>query len=336
MSKNQITIPVFVPHLGCPNRCIFCNQWRSANPKKSVSSADVFETAEKYLSKKRADIDNVEIAFFGGSFTGIERLKQKELLSAANSLIESGKVNSIRLSTRPDCIDRGILDFLVSHNVKTVELGCQSFFDDVLAFSNRGHTSDDIYKAADLLKEYGLDFVIQLLPGLPLDTYEKSVVSAKKGAELAPSAARIYPAVVIRDTDMAKLFADGSYSPLLLHDAVGLCSVMLDIFTEKNIPVIRIGIHPLSAEEEDSIIAGPYHHAFGFLTRSESKKMGMEKKVSLIINAGKKESIILKIPKKNAEEYIGHCKLNIEYLKEKFGLKKIEYSIHETDELMVE
>lgn len=317
MSKKQITIPVFVPHMGCPHRCAFCNQNETSGRYTVLSNDDIAAMIDAYHKSAPASVSRFELAFFGGSFTGIEENLQRRLLGAAMAALDSGSISAIRLSTRPDCINTHTLDLLREYSVETIELGCQSFFDDVLERSKRGHTAKDTFDAIALIKQYGFKFVIQLLPGLPLDTPDKSIESARIAASLQPDAVRLYPAVVLDNTELAGEYRRGEFTPMNLEDAVELLASMIEVFQQNNIPVIRTGLHPLDAHEERSILAGPYHHALGFLARSRIKRRLLEK---LLISAevtGKRITLI--IPYKGKEEYIGVKKDTISYLENKFG-----------------
>jgi histone acetyltransferase (RNA polymerase elongator complex component) len=323
--KTHVTIPFYIPHLGCPHECVFCNQRMITGTGDSVSAGEI---REKILSWKQSVDDRtiLEIGFFGGSFTGIDPVLQETYLSEAYSALDGGLIDSIRLSTRPDYIDEQICERLVRYKVKTVELGVQSFDETVLAHAQRGHTVEDIYQAAELLSSYGTDMVIQLMPGLQGDSHESSIDDARKAAELHPSAVRIYPAVVIEHTKLAELFRAGIYLPLTLEEAIERCTAMKDIFDRAEITVIRMGIHPVK-EKEVSIIAGPYHPSFGFLVKSRQRRNELAEKLQKLEFRG--QSIDLTLPRLNAEEYIGPEKENIRWLADSFH-NVIRYTISES------
>ena len=326
MSKKRITIPVFIPHSGCPHCCVFCNQWRVTGLSEKVTSDSVHGTIEKYLSATSQTVSKIEIAFFGGSFTAIPHIEQIEYLKAVNSYIESGVINSVRISTRPDYIDEKILDVLKKYHVETVELGVQSFSDRVLNASGRGHNSQQVVKAVSLLKEYGFRVGIQLMPGLPSDDFETSIQSATKTIELQPDDVRIYPAVVLKDTEMEVLYKDNKFTPLTLEEAVELCSVMYGLFFKQGINVIRMGLHPMDLSG-GAVIAGPYHEALGFLIKSRYRRKILEKLIGDTIDSKSGSSNIrLILPDKMKEEFIGMRKENINYLKAKFNLSVLEYT----------
>jgi histone acetyltransferase (RNA polymerase elongator complex component) len=322
MSKKQVTIPIFVPHLGCPHRCVFCNQWQSSGEKKIPDGEFIKEKIELYLSTIPDSVERIEVAFFGGSFSGIEPEKQEEFLKAAYRFKKAGFIQAIRLSTRPDYIDEEKLRLLKSYEAETVELGVQSFSDRVLAASQRGHTVSDTYKAIDLLKSNGFNLVIQLMPGLPGETTESSIRSAEIAASLKPDSVRIYPTVVLDKTRLAEMYHTGQYRALSMEEAVEICKEMLLIFSEQGIPVIRIGLHPFSEDAKESIIDGPYHPAFGFLVKSRIKREVMENKIAEALGASHfnpKKKLKLFIPELEREEYIGYKRENLKYLRNKYN-----------------
>ncbi len=334
MPKQHMTIPIFVPHLGCPHRCLFCNQWSASGAKNVPDRETVARAVDEYRSTAAPGTET-ELAFFGGSFTAIERGKQTELLSAAHEQKKKGTIRAIRLSTRPDCISAEALDLLCRYEVDTVELGAQSFHDDVLEAAGRGHSAEDTLNAAGMIRSRGMGLVIQLMPGLPRDTAEKSVASARQAADLAPDAVRIYPTVVIRGTGLEKMWQCGEYVPLSLEAAVAWCADQYSLFAAKNIPVIRMGLHPFSPDEASSILAGPYHPAFGFMVKARTKRAILEKSLRDFLrhrHGGNPGRLMLHLPHNGIEEYIGHRRENIRYLEQLFDITGLEYRMAETKE----
>lgn len=331
MSKKQITIPLFIPHSGCPHCCVFCNQWSVTGVTEKVTTEAIRDTIMKYLSNKPETVERVEIAFFGGSFTAIPADEQMGYLSAVQPYLESGVINSVRISTRPDCIDNKRLELLRGYNVETVELGVQSFSDDVLKASGRGHTSSDVDGAVKMLKDNGFRVGIQLMPGLPDDSFERSIYSAERTVRLSPDDARIYPAVVLKDTAMERLYNEKRYSPLTLEGAVDICSKIYGMFNENGINVIRIGLHPMDMSAEN-VISGPYHAALGFMVKSRYRRGVLETVLMSAVSPGdNRKKISLLIPEKLKEEYIGMKRCNIIYLEKKFSIEKIEYMFGHTE-----
>lgn len=323
MSKKHITIPVFIPHSGCPHQCVFCNQWRVTGVTEKISPESVHDIIRKYLSAVSESVEKIELAFFGGSFTAIPVSEQICFLSLVQPYIKQGAIDSVRISTRPDYIDIPGLELLQKSGVRTVELGVQSFSDEVLNASGRGHDSGQVIEAVTLLKKYGFRVGIQLMPGLPGDTYETSVMSALKTIELVPDDVRIYPAVVLKDTKLEKMFNEKKFIPLTIEETVDLCSVMYGMFHEKGINVIRMGLHPMDPRSSN-IAAGPYHEALGFMIKSRYRRGVLESVVrSGIINGIKDLSLV--IPEKLKEEFIGMKKENILYLKDKYNINNIIY-----------
>jgi len=325
MSKKRITIPVFIPHTGCPHCCVFCNQWRVTGSTTQPDRESVVSTIGKYLSAVSPSVEKVELAFFGGSFTGIESEVQERYLSWIQPYINEGSISSIRVSTRPDYISSDSLSLLKKYHVETVELGVQSFDDEVLQASGRGHSSKDSVRAVNLIKESGFRTGIQLLPGLPKDTPQKSVRSAEITVLLNPDDVRIYPAVVLKDTALEELYNAGEYKPMTIEETVELCSVMYGMFYESGINIIRMGLHPMDFSDVDSpVVAGPYHPAIGFMIKSRYRRVTLEvlfKKWRTENRESGKATLLL--PEKNREEFIGMNRSNIFYLKDKFFLTDI-------------
>ena len=235
--KKEYIIPIFVPHLGCPHQCTFCNQKEISGQTKQVTAKDVKETIEYYLKNFKDDSKYVEVAFYGGSFTAIDERKQNELLEAANEFIKQGRVNSIRLSTRPDYIDKSILKRLKKYNVKTIELGVQSANDYILAKCQRGHTFEDVKKASKLIRLYGFTLGHQMMIGLPESTKLDEINTAKALIKLKPKIVRIYPVLVIKNTPLAKEYEQGEYIPLTVEQAVDRAKDIMQLFNNAKIEV---------------------------------------------------------------------------------------------------
>lgn len=262
-------IPIFVPHKGCPYDCVFCNQKRITGTQKDVTADDVRCIIEKHLETIPKENRYVEAAFFGGSFTGIPIEEQTGLLRAANEFLEQGFIDGIRISTRPDYIDRTILDNLKRFGVTTIELGVQSMNDEVLKLSNRGHTCADVINSVKLIREYSFVLGLQMMTGLPGDTDERSLKTADDIIELKPDIVRIYPTLTIKDTYLEKLYLSGKYTPQTVSEAVELSKQLLLKFEKNNIIVIRIGLQSTEEiSEGGSVVAGPVHSSFRELVES--------------------------------------------------------------------
>jgi len=278
----------------------------------SNAAAAIDNAIQVYIKNIPKSVKHIELAFFGGSFTALDIERQEELLSNAQKYLHNDVIHSIRLSTRPDYIDEEKLKLLKNFQVSTIEIGAQSFDNLVLMSAKRGHTREHIIKACELIKEYGFNLVVQLMPGLPNSSLSEAIESANETVKLKPNAVRIYPTVVIKDTELDLMYKRGEFTPLSIEEAVEICSQTVKIFDDNNIKIIRIGIHPLSSEAENNIVAGPYHHAIGFLVKSRIKRKIL---AELAYNFSICEDfVVLNIPQKNAEEYIGFKRENILFL----------------------
>ena len=271
--KKHAIIPIFIPHLGCPCQCVFCNQQKITARTKAVSTDEVRETVERYLSTL-GDLDpkEIEIAFYGGSFTAIPIDKQTAYLKVANKYIDQGKVSSLHISTRPDCIDEEILENLRRYKVSTIELGVQSFSDEVLRLSKRGHDSEIAKAAAKLIKARGFKLGIQLMIGLPGDSLERCIYSARETVALAPELARLYPTLVIDGTELYDMYEDGSYEALSKEEALLRTKEMYKILHKAGINIMRVGLKStdiIGGSDLSAINGGTYHPAFRQLVEGE-------------------------------------------------------------------
>ena len=263
---SHANISIFVPHLGCPNQCSFCNQKHITSTRLSPDAKSVEEAVQLAKNSSKYNPNSTEIAFFGGSFTAIEREYMLALLKSAKAFVDSGDVKGIRISTRPDCIDDEILEILKEHKVSAIELGTQSLSDDVLNLNKRGHTATDVENAVNLIKKRGFELGLQMMTGLYGDSAEKTVLTAKKIIELKPDTVRIYPTIVLKNTELEKLYLEGKYKPQEIDEAVTLCNRLRNMFEDVGIRVIRVGLHSI---DESSYVSGPWHPAFSELCESE-------------------------------------------------------------------
>ncbi|CAK7015790.1 radical SAM protein [uncultured Phascolarctobacterium sp.] len=278
-------IPIFIPHAGCPHQCVFCNQKTISG--QQVASADaVRQQIARYLQWVRPDTAN-EAAFYGGSFTGLPADLQTELFQPVDKLLADGVIGSVRLSTRPDYIDAERLALLKRHGVKTVELGVQSLDDKVLAAAERGHQASAVYDAVALLKQFGFSVGLQLMVGMPGQSFASLRDTIDRAISLKPSQARIYPLLVIKGTPLAAAYASGTFTPLTLDAAVEQSAYAYRRLTQAGIKVIRVG---LQADEElcsaGNIIAGPFHPAFGELVQSHLLYQDLTPKLQALLDAG--------------------------------------------------
>lgn len=323
MSKSRIIIPIFIPHRGCPHDCSFCNQKKIAGAGTDITADKVSQIVNLQLENLK-DIDrDKEIAFYGGSFTGLPREQQEELLTIAYEKKKQGLINEIRISTRPDYINEDILDFLLDRGVSIIELGVQSTDNDVLKLNNRGHVPEDVFESVSLIKERNIQLGLQMMVGLYGDTEEKLLNTAKDIIACKPDFVRIYPTIVIQDTLLEKLYLDGLYKPISLDRAVYLCKQLVLEFNRYNVPIIRLG---LQATEEISVgkgvIAGPYHPSFREIVETEIYKDIIESKI-MDNNNLEKNTLNIQCNPKDCSKVSGHNQSNKHYLKNKYGFKKI-------------
>lgn len=277
--KKHAIIPIFIPHQGCPNDCVFCNQKKITARQPDMTRDEIINTIETWLSTLtgRPGIETVEIAFFGGSFTGIPLEKQSEYLKIAYDYKARGLVQKIHLSTRPDYIDPAILDNLKAFSVDVIELGVQSFDDRVLQAAGRGHDSAAVYRACRLIQSYGFELGIQLMIGLPEDSKESCLYSAKETVKIGPSIARLYPTVILKDTKLMELYKAGSYRPLSEQEAVETTKEMYQLLTASGINIIRVGLKSSDLIQNEKEVAGhTFHPAFRQLVEGEIAREKMQ------------------------------------------------------------
>ena len=333
--SEQYIIPIFVPHLGCPNDCTFCNQKSISGQTKQVTAEDVKQTIEEYLKSFKDESLHKEVAFFGGSFTGIDEAKQEELLKAAYEFVENKQIQSIRISTRPDYIDKEKLKLLKKYGVKTIELGVQSTNDYILKKCKRGHTFEDVKKASKLIRWYGFNLGHQMMVGLPESTRLDEINTAKELIKLKPKMVRIYPVLVIHNTKLEKDYLEGKYKPLTVVQAVETCKEIVPMFRAKGIDIIRIGLQNTDEITDPSVkgsevVAGPYHPAFRQLVEANLWYDDILKRIKEMNTKVKRVKII--INPKDVNNVVGHKRENIRKLKDVYELD----FIIEQDEKMKE
>ena len=280
--KKHAIIPIFIPHRGCPNDCVFCNQRKITAHQTPVLPEDIHGTVETWLSTlEPRHMETIELAFFGGSFTGIPMEDQTAFLQVAKAYKDAGRIHRIHLSTRPDYISREILDNLKRWGVDVIELGVQSFGEDVLKASGRGHDAACVYESSRLIQEYGFTLGIQLMIGLPGDTMEKDIYSARETVKIGPSIARLYPTVVIRDTALYDMYLAGAYTPMPEDDAVERTKAMYQILDAAGINIIRVGLKSsdIIADTPSSIAPGTFHPAFRQLVEGAIARESLEAQI---------------------------------------------------------
>jgi len=304
-------IPIFIPHLGCPNQCVFCNQ-RSISGCSAFREEDVARQIDRALLTIPTDAET-EIAFFGGSFTGIDRGLMCRLLDTAETYVRRGRVTSIRLSTRPDYLDDEILRLLSGYSVHVIELGLQSMDDTVLQRTKRGHTARDARDACRAVKAAGFSLVGQMMIGLPGATPESEIKTAKALVEMGVDAVRIYPTVVFFGTELCEMVQNQDYTPLSVEDAILRSTEVLKIFLAASLPCLRIGLcagEGLTSPE--SVMAGPNHPALGELVWNEYYYQEILKVLDRAALRG--QDVVLHVPEKEISKIVGQHRRNVERL----------------------
>ena len=315
MTPRRCILPIFVPHAGCPNDCVFCNQKRisgsllPASAKTVRDAVSVLEPGSGY-----------ELAFYGGSFTAIPEAEQDALLAAVIPVRESGAVSAIRVSTRPDAITEEKLARLRLYGVETVELGAQSMCNEVLLRSGRGHTSEDTVKAAKLVKDAGFTLILQMMTGLPGGDDARDIETARAIAALCPDGVRIYPTVIIQNTPLEELWRAGKYRAHTVEDAVRVCARILPIFDSAGIPVIRLGLNPSDELSGGAAVAGAYHPALGELVRS---RLWRDKAEAMLSGVEPGEEVVLGVARSRISVMTGQHRANVSYLQERFALRSV-------------
>lgn len=319
MSARECVIPVFVPHLGCRHECVFCNQRRISGSEKAATAATVKQAIEQSAALPRSGAKR-QLAFYGGSFTAIEPERQEELLGAAAEAIGKGEIDAIRLSTRPDAIDETVLARLKRFGVETVELGAQSMDGEVLRLSGRGHTAEDVVRSSEAVKAAGFRLILQMMTGLPGDSAEKDIETAKKLIALRPDGVRIYPTVIVRDTALYDLWRAGEYREHTVEDAVAVCARLMPLFEEANIPVIRLGLNPTEELSQGAAVAGAYHPALGELVRS---RILLEKARALLAGTEPGSRVTLGVNAAELSQMIGQKRQNVRALSRALALEEL-------------
>ncbi len=315
MSPRRRIFPIFIPFLGCPQQCVFCEQRQITGQSAPFGKKNV----EDALSRL-PDAAGYELAFYGGSFTAVPVRLQEDLLSAAVPARERGAIAAIRVSTRPDAVDEEALSRLKRYGVNTVELGAQSMDDSVLTRSRRGHSSSDTRRAAEAVKNAGFSLILQMMTGLPGSDDEKDVRTAEELIKLRPDGVRIYPTVILRGTELERLWSAGDYREHTVEDAVRICARILPLFESAHIPVIRLGLNPTDELSGGEASGGAYHPALGELVRSRILRQRAEK---LLDRSHLGDRVCLGVSPERISAMIGQHRCNIAFLREKYGLREL-------------
>ncbi len=323
MTARNSIIPVFVPHLGCPNDCVFCNQRRISGHIEPATAQTVKNAIEEAAALTPQGTKR-QLAFYGGSFTAIPEARQIELFEAAQPYLKAGTISSIRLSTRPDAIDAAVLKRLKKYGVAVVELGAQSMCDRVLELSGRGHDSAAVENASRLVKAAGFELILQMMTGLPGDTDDSCIETAKRIIALAPDGVRIYPTVIVRDTVLCDMWRAGSYKEHTVEDAVRVCAKLVPLFEAAGIPIIRMGLNPTEELSGGDALGGAYHPALGELVHS---RIMLQRARGLLAGAAPGSRIILEVNRSDVSKMVGQHRCNVKALTEEFSLRELK--IHE-------
>ena len=320
--KKRYIIPIFVPHLGCPNDCVFCNQKSISGQQKMITKEDIIKTINFYLENIKDKEAKKEVAFFGGSFTGIDVDKQEEFLQTAYKFIKDGRIDSIRVSTRPDYINKDILKRLKKYKVRTIELGVQSANDYILKQSHRGHTFEDVKKASKLIRKNGFILGHQMMVGLPESTRQDEINTAKDLIKLKPKIVRIYPVLVIKGTQLEKDYESGEYTPLTVEQAVETAKDLLVLFNKKKINVIRIGLQNTNEitdpnSKKSQVVAGPYHPAFRQLVESRLWYDNIANEIKKVNS--NVTHIQIDVNPSDINNAVGHKRINIEKINDTYN-----------------
>ena len=307
---KHANVAVFVPHIGCPRQCSFCNQRAITGGAKAPSPEDVRAAAETAARDLGDRAGGAEIAFFGGSFTAVPREYMLSLLEIAEKSVKDFGFAGIRCSTRPDAVDGEVLQLLRDYGVTAVELGAQSMDDEVLAANRRGHTAAQTVLASRLVREAGLELGLQMMTGLFRDTEEKTLETAEKLIACRPATVRVYPAVVLRGTELALKYERGEYRPQTLEEAVGLCARLLRRFEAAGVKVIRMGLHA-ERDVEEQKLAGPYHPAFRELVQS---RVFLERLLPQLQRRGP-GAYAIRVAPQSVSEAVGQKRGNVEALR---------------------
>lgn len=320
-------IPFFIQNRGCPHRCVFCNQQITGDRGPADWTDESFhEKIMTFLSSrasKAKQIKGVQIAFYGGNFTGLAAAEQDRLLGLAHRYLERRAVEGIRISTRPDALHIDDMERLAAFGVKTVELGAQSFFNPALEASQRGHTGEDVEYAVELLKNCGFEVILHLMAGLPGDNRRGFDETVARTIALQPEGVRIHPTLVLNDTPLAEEFRRGRYEPLSLAEAVDICKEATRRFQEAQIPVIRLGLQTTDEMTiPGAVLGGPYHSAFGSLV---AEAIWLERAVTLLNGADvRNKRLTMHVPSGQESAFRGNRNCNIKQLRNKFQFTELE------------
>ncbi|MDY6950798.1 MAG: radical SAM protein [Thermodesulfobacteriota bacterium] len=330
MKPRPFIVPLFIPHRGCPHRCVFCNQTSITGLKDGIGSRqEVRDRIRAFLAFRKAHRGTTEVAFYGGNFLGLPRDYRNLLLEEAQGFVERGQLDGIRFSTRPDTVTAHTLEEVAPYSVTTIEVGAQSMNDTVLALSRRGHTGADTERAVAILRACHMQVGLQIMPGLPGATPETILETGLQVAALRPDFVRIYPTVVVTNTVLEKWYQSGRFTPLSLPEAVALTKRLYRLFTDAHIVVIRMGLQPSSSlRARGQVVAGPFHPAFGHLVHSAhfldlaTEALASEKRLP--------RRVTVKVHPPDVPKLVGQKRENIKRLVARFHLERLQVLPDET------
>lgn len=315
---KHYNIPIFLPELACPYRCVYCNQFSITGKQYLPDIQDVKNIIEKHLNSFQKDDRFVEVAFFGGNFTGLPEKMQDDFLKTVRPYMEKGLVDGIRCSTRPDYVDEKRMKILKSFGMKNIELGAQTTNDEILLKCGRGHTFKDIEEASQIITSEGMTLGLQMMLGLPFDTFENDMRTARDIVRLGAKETRIYPCIVVKDTELESLYHEKKYVPLSIEDAVEQSAILHEFFSDNGVKVLRIGLHTSEDLDNQAYVAGPYHKNFAEMVFSKiwGKKIrsvieNVEKcqdfhSDDLTVRKTSKSSVTIEVPENQLNHAIGY------------------------------
>ncbi|MCF6342268.1 MAG: radical SAM protein [Bacteroidales bacterium] len=319
MNPKHYTIPIFIPEMACPFQCVFCNQQKITGTQLIPVDDEIIKKIETHLASFKEQNRRVEIGFFGGSFTGVPFEQQKHYLEIVQPFLRSGEVAAIRVSTRPDYIGEKQLALLKEYGVQSIELGAQSFDEEVLRLSFRGHTAQQTETAAKAILKEKFKLGLQMMIGLPGDSLQEALKTAKRIIELGAHNTRIYPAVVIKDTVMHQWYEQGKYKPLSLSEAVEWAKQIVPLFEKAGLKILRVGLHPSEGLlSGDELVAGPFHPSFKELVLTEI----WGDLLKPLLKTKKPGGVLIRVPAGQLNAAIGHQAKNKKMLLELFRAVK--------------
>ncbi len=314
---KHYNIPIFLPELACPYRCVYCNQFSITGLNDIIKAEDVKAIIDSHLASFKEEQRFVEVAFFGGNFTGLPIQMQNDYLEAVQPYLDKGLVNGIRCSTRPDYISYHRVQEIKRYGMRNIELGAQSTNDEVLKHCRRGHTYNDIAEASQIILSQEITLGLQMMIGLPFDTEEKDFHTAKDIVNLGAKETRIYPCIVVKDTELETMYRNGEYQALTIEEAVKRSAKLYSYFTENQVKVLRIGLHTSDELDNEAYVAGPYHKNFAEMVFSNIWKEKLTQALTQTLT--QTQNIIINVPESQINHAIGWKGENKKILSEQFG-----------------